>query len=63
MRSLILSALLILTLSLSVAAQARVETPCVAFGRICGCPSYRARLSPDLSSPTTDRMHADPLDG
>ena len=26
-------------------------------------PVVRARLSPDLSSPTTDRMHTDPLDG
>ena len=40
MRSVTMSALLILALSLSAEAQAKAETPCAAFGRICDCPSF-----------------------
>ncbi len=37
MRSLLLSAILILTSPLLIEVQARVETPCTAIGRICDC--------------------------
>ena len=40
MRSVMMSAFLVLALSLSVEAQAGVQMPCAAFGRICGCPSF-----------------------
>lgn len=40
MRLLLLSALLTLTPALLMEAQARVETPCAAFGRICDCQWY-----------------------
>ena len=40
MRSLIISALFAVTLAFSMEAEARVETPCTAFGRPCDCPWY-----------------------
>ena len=62
MRSVIISALLVLALSLSVEAQAGVQMPCAAFGRICGCPSFvRAVSRPVISNHRSS--HTDPLDG
>ena len=63
MRLLLLSALLTLTPALLMEAQARVETPCAAFGRICHCQWYVPGVSANLPSPATDRMHANPLGG
>jgi hypothetical protein len=40
MRLLLISALLTLMSALLMAAQAKVETPCSAFGRICECEWY-----------------------
>jgi hypothetical protein len=39
MRSLLLSVLFTLTSGLLMDAQARMDTPCTAFGRTCGCAS------------------------
>jgi hypothetical protein len=45
--------------SLAVAAQTRADTPCAAFGRSCGCPSYVRDCQPACHIPP--RIKCEPV--